>query len=528
MLSGGFEIWGYDVSLSHLDDNISDAAGAVYDNVIAPVGSGIAWAAEAEYDFYSQIPKHPERIIIAIPGVNLLALAGAATIGCGRSTPPQPAPDAQDAPPAPPAAPEFPGDETLGTPAYYQGVYKYLEHYSKNQTGFSYANPQVPTIEPCLTMTQGIFELLCYGVLNGKITEIKDENMSKCGSWLVPNVSPQTCGNDIQFVDNTAHTMSTNNPYAAYVAQMLGLPMLPAWPAITDVRHELRMAAADYGIPVKLAFEHQTESQWTAFQPKLVTELGNYFAQRSQDACFVITNEEQDLFNRIKMINADAAAFVSPWEKVNTFSTPEVARNTDWMTPLLTAGAITQMMMDFSNANLKTALANVKSGEWRITTKTENNVQVKYIRLGRQNNSPTVPLIDYLNNGMWTSAVPAKDKAEILARAEAAYQTARSRCPECMPDIDNPAVADCLKAIKPEETCTLDPGTLVAWQIIQMRGLFGEQGAERFQARGGRRSSGTTTTTGGGERTCIKTRPPNALEISQGNRNPVCIQWSNK
>ncbi len=531
MKSGGFEIWGYDVSLSHLYDNISDAASAVYDNVvkpaydnvIAPAGRGIAWAAKANYDFYSEIPNDPARIIVAIPVVNIAAFSMTMLAGCGKKTE-GPPPDAQDAapPPPPPPLPRFPN--YTENREYYEKVYNYIKENVNINPAYSYFTDE-NIIEPCLTMTQGIFELICYGVYKGKIPGIEDDKISSCGSWYVPYVSPQTCGNDIQFVDNEKHTFGTSKPEVAYVAQMLGLPPdLSGFPAITKVRHELRMAASDYGISVKLAFENPDASNWTTFQPKLVEELGNYFAQRSQDACFVITNEEQDLFNRIKMINSNPDNFTSPWEEVNKKSTAEVARGNDWMTPLLTAGSIMQMMMDYSNKKISEALEKVKSGDWKIITKKENGKDVKYIKLGREANAPVMKLVEYLNNGIWTSAVPAKDKAGILARAEAAYQTARSRCPECMPDIDNSSVVNCLKAIRPEDVNALEPGRLVAWQIVQIRdGLFGEQGAERFAAgrRGGRRRGGG----GGGETEgCKKWRSPTPNEILNGATGRICVE----
>lgn len=188
MLSGGFEIWGYDVSLSHLDDNISDAANSVYENVLEPAGEAAVWAWEAERDFYGDIPNHPENILAAIPVVNLLSVAG--IISC--NSPAQPAKKTELPLNVPIDNFEIINNRPILSGRDFDALYnKGIDDYAGTDLGTCVMN-----------LDQASFDFWCYGIKDAKLFEDNDwfsDDDGWCERWRVYNPQDRqpVCGNQI-------------------------------------------------------------------------------------------------------------------------------------------------------------------------------------------------------------------------------------------------------------------------------------------------------------------------------------------
>jgi hypothetical protein len=351
--------------------------------------------------------------------------------GCG-SEPAKPVqqdvPAAQpDQAQAPQPAPVFP---QYGA-SYYNDVYKYLAQLKQTNPTFSYRSSEAPDIEPSIPMSQGAFELICYGAYNGKISIAEgDATLGSCDRWLIPGLSPVTRGNDIFYYDPLTGAIDTGKPEVAYVAALLGQSAPNGMPAPMNIEHKLLQVSEDFGFAVRTAFEDQQSSDWTNFQPALASELKTFF-ERSSDVCYATDNEGQDLFNRMKMLLANRESYGTVWSSIFKNSETKIAENHAWIVPMLEAGAISQMMFDTPKSKLR----------------------------GLENRN------------------------ELLKQATDAYNKARQLCPTCLPDINDAQAASCIRELDPDTMAQWDAPTLVAWQLLRI--------AEILEGGGGTRDAGT-------------------------------------
>jgi hypothetical protein len=442
MLSGGFEIWGYDVSLSYLDDNISDAASTVYDNVLEPVGSAAVWVWEAERDFYGDVPNHPENIIAAIPGVNLLSLAGLISCGTASSKP-----ESKDLPV------EIPIDDfeainyrPILSGRNFDALY--------NQGIDDYADKNLGTC--VMNMDQSAFDFWCYGIKNGRLFDDDDwfsDDDGVCSAWRVynPQNRQPVCGNSIfhtddwwNWSDGAAGATDLDDDYddIFYVLKRMeernagGIPGLAWWDA------DLVEAVKCFADTVEVTRQNQKVQEEFLKLFKIIFTKDYSNLTPEQRAGFVSTETldnkdliEQQIYFFLAAVGTnkhpDGLRFETEWKELEKLS-----NSNDWVTPLIHAGTIYQHMVAVYERHFKEIDEMTEKGIWEIIDDDGALLLSQKDKINPLTHRPFgMDVNQYINEYIWRT--PGREnemetiRTELLREINAAVVLSKERCYNC-------------------------------------------------------------------------------------------------
>jgi hypothetical protein len=221
------------------------------------------------------------------------------------------------------------------------------------------------------------------------------------------------------------------------------------------------------------------------------------------------------LFNALKMLVTNAETFESPhWKMLYEYSRQDnVSRPGDerWMVDMLYADSMLQSMLNYAQSKLDEALTKIKNKEWTVK---KQGGQIYLCRSSTWNNNAKINAEEYFNAVIWEGT----QKDTRLAQARQVIEDARAECSACIPSeafvaaIDPNIMENWIDAEVPEP----DIPELVVYHLLQMGGGFAKKAAQALLIDECERVCV--------EEGCIRERPPNATEIAQGIRNPVCLE----
>ncbi len=442
MFSGGFEILGYDFNLSYIDDNLSDAANLIYDNVFKPVGNGIVMTWEANRDFYSTIPENPENIIAAIPGINILSLLG--IVSCNG-------PNTKNVGTELPVI--IPTDDyeiVNRRPILSNRDFDALYNIGIDD----YANKDLGTC--VMNMDQSAFDFWCYGVNNGRLFDDDDwfsSDDGACSAWRVYNPSGRqpVCGNNIFHTDDWwnwsdasvgATDLDDDYDEIFLVLKRMeernsgGIPGLAWWDAdlvdavkcFADTVKVMRQNQKVLGEFLKL-FKIIFTKDYSNLTPEQRAGFESTEALDNKDLI------EQQIYFLLAVLGTkkhpDGLRFETEWKELEKLS-----NSNDWVTPLIHAGTIYQHMVTVYERHFKEIDEKTEKGIWEIIDDDGALLLRQKDKIDPVTLQPFgMDVNQYINEYIWRT--PGKEneletiRTELLREINAAVVLSKVRCYNC-------------------------------------------------------------------------------------------------
>lgn len=478
MLSGGLEIFGYDVSLRHLPDNletieetIAEGAETIGDTIVS-TGDEIADTAGFVYDWYAE---DSSRIPLAIPVVNLAAILLGAISGCKKpDVPAKVDAGATDAGATDARATDAEATDAITSAAHqdqltryvtpdgqtvsgrnFDQLFKDVSEVIKQKDGYSSLD-----LGTCVeNLTPEAFGFWCYGVLNGELFKVEngDAALGSCDVWKVSDTVPPPCGNDIYYLDKSSLRVDDDHAEVVYVLKMMEMKAPDGEiPGIALWDPNIIAASDDFEQSATLLYNYVDEHpNYSNLREGLISGFSEVLSLRP-------TSKEMAgryIFNRMKMIGAQPTPIDTPWRALDAYSNDPVWIR-DWATPLIHAGAILQMMQDYTNVIYIELKNKLESGEWKITRKGGK----LFIQMGRSANSRSVSATEYITGETWAEG--GMNLNLLAAEVESAINKARNRCPDCIPSEDQ------VRNLDPATIPILDFQTVVMYSLYDMHELI--------------------------------------------------------